>query len=138
METLFLKKVYIETIVIIRRWFGLTAECYGTTMNKAKMLNLAGRLTHALVGLALFQQANMSGARTYIKDFLSLNDNDVHEAFGFMPSKCRQALVDSLMKRRGEFKALVEAEEVSIDMGKNIDATDIREVLKMIYTILGV
>lgn len=61
-------------------------------MNKSKMVNLVGRITHLYIAKDKAFIGEEDKAKVYLGDFLSIEKRDIEEAFDFLIPQCREVL----------------------------------------------
>jgi len=61
-------------------------------MNKGKMVNLVGRITHLFMAMDKALQGKPDEAKAYLDDFLSITKQDIDQAFNFLIPECREVI----------------------------------------------
>jgi hypothetical protein len=57
-------------------------------MNRGKMINLGGRITHLFIAMNKALQGKPEEAKVFLDDFLSITRADVDQAFNFLIPEC--------------------------------------------------
>ena len=94
-----------------------------------KLLNLMGRTAHALVGVDLLLQGRVRDSERYVKDFISITEEEIRGAFYFLIPEAQKVIIK-------KFKGLQNILEDDKEIQKNKEkvVADLGKLFSMIDT----
>lgn len=58
-----------------------------------KLVNLMGRTAHAIVGVDLLFQGRVRDSERYVKDFISITEEEIRGAFYFLIPEAQEVII---------------------------------------------
>lgn len=101
-------------------------------MNKLKIVNLIGRITHLHIAKDKVLLGHVLEAKTYLGDFLSIKKEDIEEAFQFLIPQARE-VIWKLIEADQKFYS---GEDATTNLNRFSLPSNTRNILSMCYKLV--
>ncbi|MBZ9569615.1 hypothetical protein KJA16_01690 [Patescibacteria group bacterium] len=96
------------------------------------LLNLMGRTAHAITGVQLLLEGRVKDSERYVRDFISIEEGEIKEAFCFLIPAAQEAIVKKFNEVQSPLK-----DDKEIHRNKDEILATLRELFSMTNALIS-